>query len=185
MACEQGIIKLWNVQGMLGVVRKDKRTKCEVIIKSFFDWLISPEGEVFNLEIMYPFVGGVFCILKRRGWGNFVPAREIVYGKVLGVRKSMRLISKSHVPVNSRDKTCSSPLVTITSWMNSEIFESLHNLEKCGEFVILCYLQTNKLSCQTSMLAEDRKHLDLRRSSFIAWSNSSHKVAAFAHFPKT
>ena len=48
----------------------------------------------------------------------------------------------------------------------------------------LIYLQTNKLACHTWMLAEGRRHPDLRCRSFITAAMAVAGVAALAHFPR-
>ena len=111
-------------------------------------------------------------MLGRRWCGNTVPARETVDGRVLGVRRSIGIMSKYHFPVSPQAKACNCPLVTITSCINSSKLK-LSILLRTVTVRYFVLLQTNMLACCCSqMLAEDRRHLHLRHRPFITRSSS-------------
>lgn len=45
-----------------------------------------------------------FTYWGKKGWGNIVPVRELVYGKALEVRKNMGIVSKYYLPVSPQEE---------------------------------------------------------------------------------
>lgn len=112
---------MWKVQGMLYVLRKDKRAEPEGVMKSFLEWLTAPKVEEFSLEITCS--GCILCTGKMRMRKHHSSHRNIIiYGKVLGWKIAGELCQSIIFLTPFKVKHVNSPLVTIRSCMNSSEF---------------------------------------------------------------